>query len=61
MTNNEELTGMETWHLIAPLLVPYMENEQKFSTWGKAYVKVFCALKYWDEHHKEWADNGNND
>ena len=60
MMNNEELTGMETWHLIAPLLVQHMENEQEFSTWGKAYVKIFCALKYWDENHKE-VDNGNVD
>jgi hypothetical protein len=60
MATNEDLTGIETWHLIAPLLVPYMENEQEFSTWGKAYVKIFCALKYWDENHKGEAENGNN-
>lgn len=53
MKNNEELTGMETWNLIAPLLVPHMENEQESSIWGKAYVKIFCALKYWDKNHKE--------
>lgn len=52
MNNNEELTGIETWHLISPILAARLDG-QEFSVMDKAYVKVYCALKYWDEHHKE--------
>ena len=49
--NKEELTGIDTWHIVAPILVKYMD-ESEFGMMGKAYVNVYCALKYWDEHHK---------
>lgn len=49
---NEELTGIDTWHLVAPILAKHMDGEQ-FGLLDEAYVKVFCALKFWDEHHKE--------
>lgn len=48
---NEELTGIDTWHIVAPILVKYMD-ESEFGMMGKAYVNVYCALQYWDEHHK---------
>lgn len=56
MMQNEELTGIDTWHLVAPILVKYMDGEE-FGLLDKAYVKVFCALKFWDEHHKDKEDN----
>ena len=51
MDKNEELTGIDTWHLVSPILANYMDKDE-FGLLDKAYVKVFCALKYWDEHHK---------
>lgn len=49
---NEELTGIDTWQLVSPILANHLDKE-RFGLLDKAYVKVFCALKYWDEHHKD--------
>jgi hypothetical protein len=49
--NDIELTGLDTWNLVAPILAQ-RTNEKDFGLLDKAYVNVFCALKFWDEHHK---------
>ena len=48
MRNQDDLTGMETWSIVAPILAAHMGNE-KFGLLEEAYVMVYCALKYWDE------------
>lgn len=55
MKNNEELTGIDTWHLVSPILANHMDKKE-FGLLDKAYVMVFCALKYWDECHKDKGD-----
>lgn len=52
-----DLTGMDVWHIVSPLLAKYMYNEKAGSIMVTVYVKIYCALKFWDEHHKE-ANNG---
>lgn len=52
---NEELTGIDTWHLVSPILANYLDKEG-YGLLDKAYVNVYSALKYWDEHHKDKGD-----
>lgn len=47
-----ELNGMDTWALVAPILAQ-RTNGKDFGLLDKAYVNVYGALKYWDEHHKD--------
>ena len=42
----KELTGMEVWHLIAPI-IPVGTD-----TWKEVYVTVFGALKLHDKWEK---------
>ena len=48
-------TGHEAWSLISPIIAPHggVNDDGKISLLDEAYVLVFSALNYWDEHHKE--------
>ena len=48
------MTGIETWHFIAPIIAAHstMQTDGTLAEFDKAYVMVYCALKYWDETHK---------
>ena len=57
LKDEQELSGIETWHFIAPILAMHGGTlGDKLDLFDKAYVKVYCALKFWDEHHKEKKD-----
>ncbi len=57
--DEQELSGMETWHFIAPILAMHGGTlGDKLDLFDKAYVNVYCALKYWDEHHKDKDNDG---
>lgn len=48
------LSAIETWHFIAPILAMHGGTlGDKLDLFDKAYVKIYSALKYWDEHHKD--------
>jgi hypothetical protein len=52
--DEQELSGIETWHFIAPILAMHGGTlGDKLDLFDKAYVKIYSALKYWDEHHKD--------
>jgi hypothetical protein len=52
------MTGHEAWSLISPIIAPHggVNDDGKISLLDEAYVLVFSALNYWDEHHKENED-----
>lgn len=47
-----DITGMDAWALVSPILAKYTDGIH-FTELDEAYVKVFCALKYWDENHEK--------
>lgn len=49
------MTGKETWEFIAPIIASHstMQKDGKLDQFDKAYVMIYGALKFWDEHHKE--------
>lgn len=57
--DEQELSGIETWHFIAPILAMHGGTlDDKLDLFDKAYVKIYSALKYWDEHHKDKDNDG---
>lgn len=55
--DDQELSGIETWHFIAPILAMHGGTlGDKLDLFDKAYVNIYSALKYWDEHHKDKGD-----
>lgn len=48
------MTGKETWNFIAPILAMHGGTKREgLDQFDEAYVMVYSALKFWDEHHKE--------
>lgn len=48
------MTGKEAWSIIAPLLASHSTGE--FNVLDEAYVLVYGALQYWDEHKGDSND-----
>ena len=52
------MTGREAWSIIAPLLAVHGgTNEGGIDCIDEAYVTVYSALKYWDEHREQTGEN----
>lgn len=48
------MTGMEAWSIVAPILAAHGgTNPDGLDLFDEAYVMVYAALKYWDEHKEK--------
>lgn len=50
------MTGLEAWHIIAPILGAQLKNDNNFDKLDEAYVVTFCALTDYDKKKEEKHD-----
>lgn len=52
------MTGREAWSLVAPIIAPHGGDvDGSFNLLDEAYVIVYSALKYWDEHKDQEGES----
>ena len=52
------MTGSEAWSIVAPILAVHGgTNPNGLDLLDEAYVTVFSALKFWDEHKPKGEDH----